>query len=61
MKIYKVYIYSSGKEFYFQKRVGANKFIREFHQEDVSLSGVKTPLKSFILENGIEIQPINVE
>lgn len=63
MIIYKVYVYSTGKEFFFSTKKKANDFVKQFYQEFLKVEKLEKPvsLKTFKYQEGVEIWKVEVE
>lgn len=62
MKIYKVYVASTGTEDYFKSKKGVKDFINGFYKQHKRLDpDYEESLEHFIEQEGIEISDIYVE
>lgn len=61
--IYQVYVYSTGKQFFFSTKNKANDFVKEFYQEYCSVEGKQNAvsLKQFKDQEGIEIHKVELD
>lgn len=61
--IYQVYVYSTGKQFFFSTKSKANDFVKDFYQEYCSFEGKQNAvsLKQFKDQEGVEIHKVELD